>query len=354
MKQVGVIASHRRPFYRNQPHRGKTQLNCISQAVRILAIVLTLLSLFGRIGTAVYLPCGRFRPCVQLDSHSHSCDLWRTSRPVQAAGPQLCSKKESSAAAYFRCSVALVIVLTLFPVLAAQAQSSVSWFGVASMQKVSSASTAPTDQGTSLLEQVFPQTLSTKQVFKPPPGQKLPYPDIPDNTEGAAAFADVLDLLPTSPSGRSPILLDIGGGRSNAPKRFIEAAKPGWRVVVADPYNRPEAENAAAQRAVEEGGGADVVTSMSVLNVIPEQASRFNHIELVHNVVRPGGRAIFKVWAGLWPERGTGTPQYDSAQDSFQANAWASAFLPEVESVFGKGNAYADNNLNLILAIRQP
>jgi len=186
-----------------------------------------------------------------------------------------------------------------------------------------------------------------------PAGSRLPYPVIRDQTEGIAAFGDVLPLLPPPRSGRSELLLlDVGGGRSNAGKRFLEASVPRVRVEAVDPYNRSEAENLAAEKVVEEADGADVVTSMSVLNVVQEKSSRTEHLSFLRRAVRPGGLVIIKVWAGLWPQRGTGEPTVDEARGSYQANAWASSFLPEVEDAFGKGWAYADNNLNMIVAVR--
>jgi len=189
--------------------------------------------------------------------------------------------------------------------------------------------------------------------YAAPAGSRLPYPVIRDQTEGIAAFGDVLPLLPPPRSGRSELLLlDVGGGRSNAGKRFLEASVPRVRVEAVDPYNRSEAENLAAEKVVEEADGADVVTSMSVLNVVQEKSSRTEHLSFLRRAVRPGGLVIIKVWAGLWPQRGTGEPTVDEARGSYQANAWASSFLPEVEDAFGKGWAYADNNLNMIVAVR--
>lgn len=225
-----------------------------------------------------------------------------------------------------------------------------SLFPASAQQRLSSRATAARGGVAAALAGLLP---AQPKEYAPPVGAELPYPAIRDNTEGAPAFADVLELLPRPrPGRRGLLLLDVGAGSSDAAKRFVEARRPDCRVLPADPYNRPAAENAAAQRAVEEAGGADVVTSMSVLNVVQEREARAEHLRLLRQAVRPGGLALFKVWAGFWPERGSGRPTVDEARESFQANAWASAFLPEVEEVFGQGHAYAENNLNLIVAVR--
>eukprot|EP00418_Pyrodinium_bahamense_P094018 CAMPEP_0179028872 /NCGR_PEP_ID=MMETSP0796-20121207/9764_1 /TAXON_ID=73915 /ORGANISM="Pyrodinium bahamense, Strain pbaha01" /LENGTH=308 /DNA_ID=CAMNT_0020725017 /DNA_START=101 /DNA_END=1027 /DNA_ORIENTATION=+ len=264
-----------------------------------------------------------------------------------------CGQMNGTAPAMERVTVAMLAATVLFLAFPIAVDASTApWFAPASSQKISSKTTAPPADDVSLLERLFAKKLQGEEVYEPPAGLQLPYPKIRDNTLGAGAYADVLELLPSTAAPGRPkrLLLDVGAGRSDAAKRFVEAAKPGWRVVVADPYNRSEAENANAQREVEKAGGADAVASMSVLNVIAEQDSRAEHISLVRRALRPGGIAIFKVWAGLWPERGTGAPSMDASGDSFQANAWASTFLPDIEAEFGKGNAYADNNLNLIVA----
>jgi len=190
-------------------------------------------------------------------------------------------------------------------------------------------------------------------VYRPPKGQKLPYTTITDNTQGKEAFADILGLFPSPRPGRvGLLLLDVGAGKSNSAREFLASAKPEVQYRGADPYNRSKLENATTQQAVEDAGGADVATSMSVLNVIREPLARAKHIQTLHDALRPSGTAFFKVWAGYWPARGTGEPYISTVDDTFQANAWASAFLPEVEAAFGKGQAYADNDLNLIVAVR--
>eukprot|EP00933_Yihiella_yeosuensis_P021354 TRINITY_DN16902_c0_g1_i1.p1 TRINITY_DN16902_c0_g1~~TRINITY_DN16902_c0_g1_i1.p1 ORF type:complete len:425 (-),score=73.02 TRINITY_DN16902_c0_g1_i1:17-1291(-) len=271
--------------------------------------------------------------------------------------------QSDAAAALASMVVASMLWLCIFPTASAKAYTASSWFAAPtgpSSQKFSSRNSAPDGQEvtTNFLENIFNKKLQGDEIFDPPKSLMLPYTRIRDNTTGAAAFADILDLLPTGPrdsassaSGGNPrILLDVGAGKSNAAKLFLESAKPGWRYVAADPYNRSEEENSTAQRAVEDAGGADAVCSMSVLNVIAEKASRIEHIRLCHDALRQSGLAFFKVWAGYWPERGSSVPSVQADKDIYQSNSWASAFKEEVEQVFGAGKAYVDNNLNLIVA----
>lgn len=255
------------------------------------------------------------------------------------------SASDASIALSVQLAASGLVLAFIFGTRSVRAFEDSPWFSAVSKQQFSSRTTS------------LPPTATQRdsKIYIPPVGLPLPYPSINDNTEGAAAFRDILELLPEPLPGHSELLLlDVGGGRSDAGKRFLQTAKPRCRVVVADPYNRSETENAATQHAIEDAGGADVATSMSVLNVIQESQVRADHIGLLHRALRPGGIALFKVWPGLWPERGTGRPAADPTQDSFQANAWASAFLPEVEAVFGPGRAYADNNLNLVVAAHAP
>ncbi len=44
--------------------------------------------------------------------------------------------------------------------------------------------------------------------------------------------------------------------------------------------------------------------------------------------------------------------EIDSSRKVFQANKWASEFVTEVATIFGASNVFADNNLNLIVAMK--
>jgi hypothetical protein len=173
-------------------------------------------------------------------------------------------------------------------------------------------------------------------------GIKLP--PIFENTEGIAGVHDLW-----IPEG-SKLLLDVGSGKSNAVKAWLEHKYPELTVYLVDPYQRSYEHNISVLHQVERSGGVDIATSISILNVIDNEVSRIYHISLLHHVLKPGGIAYFKVWAGRWPDRGTGRSFHDTARNSFQANRWASSFLQEVEEVFGLGNVLADNYRNILIA----
>jgi len=180
--------------------------------------------------------------------------------------------------------------------------------------------------------------------------RSLPYPPIPDNTEGIPAFTDIVDMFPDGAS----LIVDVGGGAFGTNKEWVENHFKGkTTMLVADPFRRTREHNEKVQLAVERAKGADVVTSMSVLNVIPTLEGQLEHVRVCFRALRPGGLAFFKVWAGSWPKRGTGEQEIDEKRGVCQNNKWASDFLPAVIKVFGKGaKAFADNNSNLIVVRR--
>lgn len=116
------------------------------------------------------------------------------------------------------------------------------------------------------------------------------------------------------------------------------------------PNNRTKEHNMEVQTVIEASEGADVSSSLSVLNVIEEYTERIKHIQLLFHATKVNGIVFFKVWAGSWPLRGTGQTLKDTKRNVFQANHWASDFASEVESVFGNKNVIVDNNLNLLIA----
>lgn len=174
----------------------------------------------------------------------------------------------------------------------------------------------------------------------------LPFSEIVDNTEGVGAFFD-LEI----PNGTDRIA-DFGGGVSDAPEKFIKNKHPSVEFFVLDPFNRTVEHNWAAQQNIMATGGVDIATAMSVLNVIPTLIERLRLIAIMHESLRRGGIAYFKVWAGSWPVRGMGRASVDTVRNVYQANKWASAFQHEVAAVFGKKNVFVDNNKNLIVALK--
>lgn len=189
-------------------------------------------------------------------------------------------------------------------------------------------------------------TWSKPTIYRPADNLRLPFTNIADNTEGIAAFSDL------NVPANCRVWLDIGGGRSDSCKKFMESRHKELSFIVMDPFGRSIEHNKIAQNLVELNGGADVVSSMSVLNVIPDQKNRLLHCAIVHTALKSGGIAYFKVWAGSWPKRGSSLEEIDSSRKVFQANKWASEFVTEVATIFGASNVFADNNLNLIVAMK--
>lgn len=184
----------------------------------------------------------------------------------------------------------------------------------------------------------------------------LPFPDIVDNTEGIGAFEGIVHLFP-----QKALVLDVGGGQFDTNAEWVMKRRPDVKMLVADPFNRTKEHNLEVQRVVEGNAGAHVVTSISVLNVIPDVKNRMRHIRLVHEAVRPNGIAIFKTWAGLWPMRGTRLQQIETKDAQGQPipgggwcqnNAWASAYRQHIAAVFGEENLFVDNNQNAIFATK--
>jgi len=168
-----------------------------------------------------------------------------------------------------------------------------------------------------------------------------------DNTESIAAFVDL-----QIPAGTS-FLVDVGGGKFDSSADWVKKNKGVEEFLVLDPFMRTAEHNHAVQKTITEKGGADVVTSISVLNVVPEVSNRIKHIVLVNHVLKKGSYAFFKVWPGMWPERGTGKESYNEERGIWQANRWAPFFLREVSAVFGRGNVHCDATLNLIVAYKE-
>lgn len=179
-----------------------------------------------------------------------------------------------------------------------------------------------------------------------PPGF---FPDVSDTTEGIASAAILYRMGRIPPNA---VVLDLGSGKFCRVGEWLRLQDSTVAVHAADPYNLSMEANTAAQRAIEAAGGADVVLSASVVNVVPTVRARLQHYALARRALKPGGCAYFFVWAGDWPVRGTGRESVDEARGAYQANAWASAFLDEVAAVFGRNVCFADNNLNFVCARR--
>jgi len=152
-----------------------------------------------------------------------------------------------------------------------------------------------------------------------------------DLTEGPNAFANLSLKI------KRPMLwVDVGSGASDKAATYMEERFPFWlRFLSVDPYNRTPEHNAWVQKEVEANGGADMVSSMSVINILESEALIRNHLRLLHRILKPDGQAIIKVWNG---ERNRNPDHTLSVRHTtvFQRNQPATFFAPYVQEVFGK------------------
>lgn len=164
---------------------------------------------------------------------------------------------------------------------------------------------------------------------------------IGENTAGINAFSDIKF------THNVKRVLDVGGGRYDCNRNYMRRER-NIELLVWDPYNRTQTHNARIQAEVM-GQKVDAVTSMSVLNVVPEVAVRLAHISTLKAALTLGGKAYFKIWPGEAPLKGTYLPS--STDTYYQANSYADRFLREIEIVFG--NARLDDSVpNLIVAVK--
>jgi len=125
-----------------------------------------------------------------------------------------------------------------------------------------------------------------------------------------------------------PLNADIGGGRYDQITDWLKTKDV--ENVVWDRFNREEAHNAAAEAKLK-GGQADTATISNVLNVIPEAESRTSVIATAHDSLKPGGKAFFSMYEA--PKAGE-----VAKKDAYQVGQKTSAYIPEIEKVFGKGS----------------
>lgn len=162
-----------------------------------------------------------------------------------------------------------------------------------------------------------------------------------DNTEGINAFYDITFKTHVKR------IVDIGGGRFDCNQHYMKYSR-GIELLVWDPFNRSKVHNVEVEKKINERR-VDAVTSMSVLNVIPDVKSRLTHIVTCKSAVATGGKVYFKIWPGARNLRGSYFPVVTN--QSYQANAFANRFLREVQMVFGFGNAKIHSKIpNLIVA----
>jgi hypothetical protein len=151
-----------------------------------------------------------------------------------------------------------------------------------------------------------------------------------DGTEGPTAFVNLsLNIK------RPTMWVDVGGGASDKAAAYMEERFPFWlQFRTVDPYNRTPEHNAAVQQEVEARGGADMVSSMSVINILESEALIRNHLRLLHRILKPDGQAVIKVWNGE-RQRINGHTLSVRHTTVFQRNQPATFFAPYVQEVFG-------------------
>lgn len=166
---------------------------------------------------------------------------------------------------------------------------------------------------------------------------------IGENTAGTNAFSDV------EFDHKVKRILDVGGGKYDSNRNYLKRER-NIDLAVWDPYNRSSAHNNRVEKEVT-SNPVDAVTSMSVLNVIPETEVRLAHISTLKAALILGGKAYFKIWPGEYPLQGSYLPAATEAY--YQANAYADRFLREIELVFGRGQVKLDTRIpNLIIAVK--
>ena len=112
------------------------------------------------------------------------------------------------------------------------------------------------------------------------------------------------DFLPSILTTK--LIVDIGCGRGDSAHMWLKSQFPEVKVLAMDPYARSRQHNLHAFQEIKQATGADVVTSISVLNVIRSPHARTLHYLTLLDACRPGGVVMMKVWAGAWPRRGSG------------------------------------------------
>jgi hypothetical protein len=213
------------------------------------------------------------------------------------------------------------------------------WLGL--KQSLDSAATNTVD--------IDPSQYTGPTIYHADTALPLPYPPIVDDTEAISGFVDLVNNQWVKPGD---LVLNLGGGAFEGGPKWLAQQVPDVTVLTADPFRRSEAANVAVQAQVEAAGGADVVASISVLNVIPEVGNRVAHAVIAHRALKPGGLAYFKVWSDSWPARGSGVGAADIARRTYQTQRWAHAYVSELEAAFGQDRVFADENANVLVAIK--
>ncbi|MES2200472.1 MAG: hypothetical protein V4489_09965 [Chlamydiota bacterium] len=158
-----------------------------------------------------------------------------------------------------------------------------------------------------------------------------------DYTEGLGAYMDLHLKVGTKN-------FDNGGGSHDYNTLFLKD-NFGVDNFVYDPFQRSEEHNNKVLEEVKKKD-FDTVTSNSVLNVIDDLKSRFNHIFLSCESLKNHGKAYFRIYEG----DGSSLPK--TLDYGFQSNRSTKSYQEEVEYVFQKGNVVTDYRNHLIIAYK--
>jgi len=85
--------------------------------------------------------------------------------------------------------------------------------------------------------------------------------------------------------------------------------------------------------------------SFSVLNVISDDEARRDHIKRCQNILKTGGKAIFKVWPG--DKTGIGR----QTASGYQSHRDIDTYVDEIRNIFGSQNVTFDPDNKIIIGI---
>lgn len=161
-----------------------------------------------------------------------------------------------------------------------------------------------------------------------------------DLTEGFGAYDHVFERMVLG--GR---IVDIGGGAYDANIMYV-AQKYLKECSVYDPYKREAGHNF---KVIDSSKirPFDASVSFSVLNVISDKEARREHIKLCQNMLKTGGKAVFKVWPG----DGSGIGKQTAS--GYQSNRDIDTYVAEICDVFGSPNVVFDFDQKIVIGINR-
>lgn len=117
------------------------------------------------------------------------------------------------------------------------------------------------------------------------------------------------------------VVLDWGGGRYDAARRFMESEYPGLKMYVYDPFNRTKAYNNAVLDQMKKQS-ASVVTINNVLNVINSEKAQRDVVSESKKYLKENGVAIFTIYQGDKSGIGEVTKEKDDNGEEIGTSSW--------------------------------